>query len=235
MLEPPRRGRRTRTLGERLQDQSARRRHRQHVDGRDAVGGRGSRRGSRFARSRETTGGPCSRRRRARCVRRSRPAREPRRQVYSRAGRPCPRCGDADPGARPGRRQPHRLLVSRLPAGRREPRPPRNATAWRSGHRTSTSPCARSASRRSRPSAARTCRSPSRSTRPGAGRRSTSTARSCGLRRGAGADAAPAARTRGTRSTTSGASPPPRSSRTPTRDWARPTTTRSSRRSCCPR
>ena len=33
----------------------------------------------------------------------------------ARAGRPCPRCGDADPRARPGRRQPPDLLVPGVP------------------------------------------------------------------------------------------------------------------------
>jgi endonuclease-8 len=39
--------------------------------------------------------------------------------VYGTAGQPCPRCGDARSGARPGRRQPDDILVSRVPALRR--------------------------------------------------------------------------------------------------------------------
>ena len=41
-----------------------------------------------------------------------------KRAVYKRAGRPCPRCGTPIRVARPGRRQPHRLLVPRLPKRR---------------------------------------------------------------------------------------------------------------------
>ena len=98
-------------------------------------------------------------------------------QVYRRVGRPCPRCGARDPVVGPGRRQPHDLLVSRLP-GRRRPAARVTPATWRFAPRISTSRCARSASRRSRPSAARRSRSRSRSMRPGKGRRSTSTGRS---------------------------------------------------------
>ena len=42
--------------------------------------------------------------------------RRARRAVYRRAGMPCRRCGDADSVAGPGRRQPHCVLVSGLPA-----------------------------------------------------------------------------------------------------------------------
>ena len=44
--------------------------------------------------------------------------REPRAQVYGRAGRPCPRCRTRDPLPRAGRGEPHRLLVPGLPARR---------------------------------------------------------------------------------------------------------------------
>ena len=89
----PRGGRRRPTARRDAAGPAPRRRDREHVDGRDALARRGSRRGSRFAdvprddrrRALETA---------ARSMRASVDAgREPRRQVYSRAGRPCPRCG----------------------------------------------------------------------------------------------------------------------------------------------
>ena len=101
-----------------------------------------------------------------------------------------PTCGDRlsplrrhHPLPRPGRRQPHRVLVPGLPAQEEGRGPPRNRPRWRCALRTSTRPSAGSVSGRSSCSAASSrrgpsCPSPSRSTRS-AGRRSTSTARSC--------------------------------------------------------
>ena len=43
-----------------------------------------------------------------------------RNDVYRRVGRPCPRCGERDPLAWAGRREPDRVLVSWLP-GRERP------------------------------------------------------------------------------------------------------------------
>ena len=39
--------------------------------------------------------------------------------IYGHVGRPCPRCGDEDPRARAGRRQPHDILVPGMPALKR--------------------------------------------------------------------------------------------------------------------
>ena len=197
----------------------ARRRDREHVDGRDAVGARLS----PWLRLRDV---PEDDRRRAletaaRLMRAAVEAgREPRAQRLPRAGRPCPRCGDADRsrGARATRTAPRTgARTARSETGPR--RPPTEARRVLTPCSRTASPiaCGRSASPRSPPSAAPTCRSRSRSTRRARGRRCTSTGRSCAAfvetrrRRCAGCP------TRGTRSTTCAASPPPRSSRTRTR------------------
>ena len=193
-------------LGETLIDQTPRRRDREHVDGRDALAGPA------------LAVAPPRRRYRGRPPERPRAAARgcapPSTPAASRAGRPTG--GPAGHAPAAGRRSARGDRATRTapPTGARPASPGRRPVArlvmhsWRFGHRTSTSPCARSASRRSPPSGAPSCRSPSRSTRPGVGRPSTSTARSCGassrsrLRRCAGSrhaqcDRRPAARAGG--------------------------------------
>ena len=114
----------------------------------------------------------------------------PDRAVYRRARPSVPALRDADPLARPGRREPHGVLVPGLPGpGRRD----RRAGSRRGGYRMVAvrapqlhlTLCARSARRvrvppaRARRRGRRRCRSRSRSTCARRARRSTSTGRSC--------------------------------------------------------
>ena len=116
-------------------------------------------------------------------------------RVYRRKGRPCPRCGDADPLVAARRRDPHGVLVPGLPK-RRGP-PARGVTkpvAVRAPHLYRS--LRGFALARSACSSTRTCRSRSRSTIARHGRRCTSTGRSCA---GSSSRARPSSRSARTR------------------------------------
>ena len=212
---------------------AAGRRDREHVDGRGALGDPGLAVGACARRLRRDAA-----RRARRCaaadagVARDRPVAPSDLQACRTA---VPALRRDRPLARAGRRQPDGVLVSRAArqeAGRRGSK----QDGWRYAHRNCISPCALSVSARSSSSAVRsrkvtTCRSPSRSTCSGPDRRSTSTARSCGRSSSRARARSPAAMTPGSRSTSSCASRPPRSSRAPTPARSRPRSRRSSARS----
>ena len=107
----------TRTLGDALLDQRIVAGHREHLEGGGLLRG-GHRPVAAAARRHATT-------RRSRSIHAVRPlmhdvgrraaSRSERPEVYKRAGPPCPRCGTMIQRARPGRRQPHHLLVPGVP------------------------------------------------------------------------------------------------------------------------
>ena len=94
---------------------AARRRDRQQVEGGGAVGRRALAVAAARRDDRRRSSTPCSRRPRGQ-MRGSLDGRATPNRVYRRVGRPCPRCGERIRLARPGRRQPDRVLVPGLPA-----------------------------------------------------------------------------------------------------------------------